>query len=358
MGTAENGTDDEFQFEVVKEIWKGYPLYIIKYGLRNLWLTLFDPGWSNPRYSKAGFNRQGVEFVGGAYGWGAYSTDTVTNISEKAAREHELYQLKLLPQPVIKFFDYLRNFHVSHFRQYVYITGIPMVIGWSLVLIFYIQKLANLKPLRYDLDRAKQQKLNISIILISMVLLYENAMTAWFSQPHFRYFHMMEPCRLLLIGLCVYLISQLGYLTRFKSYFVKKTARKESSFYLNVDASMCRNRGFVVIFAILLTLAFFASWVINIKENTWGNYQVTLKHAALISNSGERSDLSSAVMQKIPSCPYFKCSIEMQPSLLGVFSNEQKQNLELEYYCLRNNIYKVTKANFRDEKLLIEYDCY
>ncbi|NBQ48583.1 MAG: hypothetical protein EBU33_09050 [Sphingobacteriia bacterium] len=92
VGITSTDTDDEFQLNIVKEIWFGYPLYILKYGFRNLGLMLFDPGWSSPRYVKAQFSRQGLEFVGGGYGWGAFSADSVAGLGDRAAREHEFYQ--------------------------------------------------------------------------------------------------------------------------------------------------------------------------------------------------------------------------------------------------------------------------
>jgi len=358
VGVSVNNTDDEFHLNIVKEIWMGYPLYIIKYGLRNLGLMLFDPGWSSPRYVKAQFVRQGVEFVGSSYSWGAYSADSVANISERAAREHEFYQLKLLPSRIQTAFAQIKDFHRRHFRNYVYATSIIMIIGWILTFNFYLERVTGIIFISYDLSKDILNKLFASITLTSFVLIYESAMTAWFSQPHFRYFHMTESCRFIIVSLAVVLIFRLsifrGYILMYKVNNLLTNSKAKL-----FDNSLTNKRKAIIVFVCILNALALSIWAKDIIDNTWGERQINIINAYTSNDSGEKIYLDNDKKLKIEECNYFKCDITLQehyelPNLIDT----KNWNLIIEYHCKSRNEKRVSRSRKEGKISKIELNCY
>jgi len=353
QGIANSDTDDEFQFEIVKEIWTGYPLYIIKYGLRNLFLILFDPGWSNPRYSKAGFIRQGLEFVGSAYTFRAYSTDSVDHIGENAVREQELHQFRTISPKIQSFFISAKEWHVRNFRLYVYLSSIFIIIGWILCLMLLILKIFRSSFWENKFyEHEKIKNICLSIFFSSIILLYENIMTALFSQPHFRYFHITEAWRFAIIGFSIALMMELKPLKLINfSLFKKQDTR--SRFFLHY-------KKIFFIASILFSLSLITFWVKDIFSETHGTYQFSFLESKYV-NTKDTLPIDQITFKSISQCTLYKCTIEIpKESKLYSLSAAEKWQLEVKYQCknIRNPNPKTAYAKFLNEKYIIEYDCY
>lgn len=244
--------DDEWQLEIAKEIWIGYPGYIIKYGFRNLWKSLFDPGWLNPRYSTIGWSRQGLQFVPGEYGWGVMSSDSVyvqDLYGERAARDLEFHQLLTTPKFLQNTFFEIGQLHKKTFRSYVYISSVILIIGWVFALGFLFRNFFKSSKLSSFFESAFVSNASISIIIASELILYENAMTSWFSQPHFRYFHLTEPWRAIVIGFSISI-----FLFSLKHFFSKAT-----SFRLKIPKSN-----------VLLPFLLLRNWFVSLQRKHAG----------------------------------------------------------------------------------------
>lgn len=345
IGIAERDTDDEFQFEIVKEIWKGYPLYIIKYGFRNLFLTLFDPGWSNPRYSKDGFIRQGVEFMGSQYGWGVYSADTVDHISENSLREHEFHQFKVLPLVIKDLFLSIKKISDKHFRTYVYITSAIILSGWIIIIFLLLLKFLKYRNSTLNYDRI--YLISTSIVIVSVVLIYENTMTALFSQPHFRYFHITESWRFIIVGLTVSL-----YIELFSSISLQHL--KYPVMFHNISSyKSIFNKN--LIFSILISLLLILWWTIEIMKNTRGDYQV--KYIDSFYSDGINSfPTEITTIESLKNCKLYACKIKLSTdSQVYLYKTN---NLYVRYSCKSSKKEIMAKSYHENNSIYIDYNCY
>jgi hypothetical protein len=192
--------DDEFHFKVAMEIWRSHPWYIVEYSVRNLWHSLFDPGYSTPRYSTIGWGPMGNDFIPATQGWGVRSEDPVTQYGVRAAREMEYFPLKNQPPAVQRIFAEIENLWQNYYHVYVWTTAVPIMIAWMGVFMGAACWVVPRTGFCRVLKSAGVDKLVGPIIAASALLLYEDLATAMFSQPHYRYFHITEPWRLVVAG--------------------------------------------------------------------------------------------------------------------------------------------------------------
>lgn len=216
--------NDEFHYKVAIEIYKAHPWYVVEYTLRNLWHTVFDPGYGTPRYSTRGYGSTGLEFMPATQGWGVRSEDAVTAYGPRAAREMEYFQLKTQPAFVQRLFEGVQRLWLKSYRSYVWITSGLIIVAWVGVLLGALcWAIPGMRFCR-ALASIGINQLAAPIIAVSALLLYEDLATAMFSQPHHRYFHITEPWRLVVAGFGLILITRLV-----SSFWQTRVAAHEAS---------------------------------------------------------------------------------------------------------------------------------
>lgn len=205
-----NDPNDSLYRGVVKEIALSRPWYVFRYTLRNLWHTVFEPGYASTRYNTIGYHKTGIDFVPGLPSWGVNSADTAEQYGQGPERELEYYPLKSKSQVVQDFFNNLGTFWRVHYDRYIWVTSMPIMIAWIGAVFGALCWIVPGTALCRTLTEAGIGKLMPPLIAASAMLLYEDLATAMFSQPVYRYFHMTEPLRLVIGG---YGILMLGVFT-------------------------------------------------------------------------------------------------------------------------------------------------
>jgi hypothetical protein len=200
-------TNDQFYLSIAGEIARAYPLYIVEYSIRNLWHTLFDPGYATPRYSTIGFSKTGNDFVPATQGWGVHSEDPVTQFGSRAAREMEYFPLKDKPYFIRRIFTIIEFVWVKYFGLYVFVTSVLITIAWIGAVLGMLCLVFPRKKFCQAPTRAGFPKLAAPVIAASGLLVYQDLATAMFSQPVYRYFHMTEPLRLVIVGFGVAVVT-------------------------------------------------------------------------------------------------------------------------------------------------------
>ncbi len=203
--------NDRFYLDAAMEIARSKPWYVVQYSARNLWHSVFDPGYGFARYNAAGYQKYGIDFTPATQGWGARSEDSVAQYGARAAREMEYFQLKDQPYAIQQIFHAVERRYVKYFPKYLWIMSALIVAAWVGALA---GMLCWLVPRSMDcraLLMTGVDKLVAPVIAASALLLYEDLATAMFSQPNHRYFHMTEPLRLVIAGFgVVFLMSVLS----------------------------------------------------------------------------------------------------------------------------------------------------
>jgi hypothetical protein len=206
-----NGPNDQLYRGVVKEIALSHPWYVLQYTMRNLWHSLFDPGYASTRYNTRGYIKTGIDFVPGLPSWGVNSADSAAQYGSRPERELEYFPLMNKPQAVQTFFQRVGLFWRVHYDRYVWITSVPIMIAWIGAILgascWVVPGTAWCRTLTED----GINKLMAPLIATSATLLYEDLSTAMFSQPVYRYFHMTEPLRLVIGGYGVLMLGVFTY---------------------------------------------------------------------------------------------------------------------------------------------------
>jgi hypothetical protein len=200
-------TNDQFFLDVAKEIDESHPIYLVQYTLRNLWHSVFDPGYATTRYNVQGYLKTGNDFVPGTQGWGSVSEDPVTQYGHRAENEMRYFPLKTEPFVVQRAFDVVRILWFRNFPTYIWITSALIIIAWIGAMLGALCWLIPRSPFCGRIMKAAGlEKLMAPIIAVSALVLYEDLATAMFSQPVYRYFHLTEPLRLVIAGFGVALV--------------------------------------------------------------------------------------------------------------------------------------------------------
>jgi hypothetical protein len=205
-------TNDQFFLNVAKEIMRSNPWYVVQYSMRNLRHALFDPGYATTRYNTFGYGRMGKEFVPSAVGWGTYSEDPVTQYGSRAVKEMQYNPLKTTPSFIQKFFSNVELFHLKNYDRYISITTVLILAAWLAAGLGLLSRFFSHTKFFQPFKKMGIDKLAAPIIAVSALVIYEDLLTSLFCQPVYRYFHMTEPLRLVIVGFgVIFLTTLLSY---------------------------------------------------------------------------------------------------------------------------------------------------
>ncbi len=192
--------NDQFYLDVAKEIARSHPWYIVEYSMRNLWHAVFDPGYATTRYNVNGYGKTGNDFIPGSQGWGARSEDSVEQYGPRAVGEMKYFPLKSKSQIVQDFFHWVENRWIVHFHKYIWSTSLLIGVAWIGAVLGALSWVIPRARFCKTVKIAGIDKMMAPVIAASALMLYEDLATAMFSQPLYRYFHMTEPLRLVIVG--------------------------------------------------------------------------------------------------------------------------------------------------------------
>jgi hypothetical protein len=271
-------SNDQFYGKVAWEIARARPWYVVQYTARNLWHALFAPGYYASRYNVEGYQYHGFDFMPATQGWGIRSEDSVTHYGQRAAREMQYFPLKDKPDSVQRIFAAVEKVWLKYYQSYIRLTSVLIVVAW---LGAFVGMLCWVGPRTRScraLASAGINRLTAPIIGASAVLLYEDLATSMFSQATYRYFHITEPYRLVIVGFGVAVVMGLLSIvwpTRFAAIGASPTQPKRESVvstiqrYDLLDGYFGRRPAQWICLLVIVNVALFAWWTSSTIAHTW-----------------------------------------------------------------------------------------
>ena len=200
-------TNDQFFLDVAKEIMRAHPWYVVQYSMRNLKHALFDPGYATTRYNTQGFIHTGLEYPPKDLGFGHKSEDPVTQYGERAVKEMQYFPLNSAPMFVQKRFADIQQYYFQYYDKYVSITSLLIIVAWFGAGLGLLSRVFPNKKFFLAIKNMGIDKLTGPILVVSAWVFYEDLLTSLFCQPVYRYFHMTEPVRLVIVGFGVAVVA-------------------------------------------------------------------------------------------------------------------------------------------------------
>lgn len=262
--------NDQIFLKASLEVLRAYPWYFFAYTGRNLWHLLARPGFSHSRYDAIPFHPVGNNFPAGR--WEENWTDGLVHIKARAAREVIFEPLSIAPNFVVKRFHNIEKLWELSYQTMVVVTLALMVAAWLGVLVRFTLPFRPTSPRVVTLAEIfVRDGLAASIIAVSLLLLYNFAVTAAFVEPDYRYHHFMVLLRVLIAGYGLIVLSRLLNLRLAGTKLVRIVAkglaalRREDAF-AGVVSSHPRASTFAIG---MVTLALFAGWARFMAVHTW-----------------------------------------------------------------------------------------
>jgi hypothetical protein len=185
--------DDSALLQAALEIARVYPAMMLRYSARNLFHFIFEPGYSHTRYNFKPFSPVGLVFFPDQ---GPVAGD-VSSLPAKAARE--LNFDSLWPRPAL--LDWLlttvQELWLNLYRTEAAVLAYLMLATWAVAII----GLAGFDRLWSRRQNPIDRALVTSIVMTTLVFIYNAAVTAVFAEPDFRYREMVDLQAILIAGL-------------------------------------------------------------------------------------------------------------------------------------------------------------
>jgi hypothetical protein len=194
----ESEPNDRVFLKASWEIFSNYPLYVMRYTLRNMAVFLLTPGYKHSRYNIDPFGHEGLIFPPD-YGRLVGNNET-DGLEPRAVRELLFDPLSLAPRFVQLVYQRIESYWLAHYVHMIHITSVLMLLAWSGV-VAAIARVWLPIPVPPPLtDVVIGRAFSSSIVAATMLLLYNAAVTAAFAEPDYRYHHMIMLLRILIAG--------------------------------------------------------------------------------------------------------------------------------------------------------------
>lgn len=263
-------TNDQFFLNVAKEIMRAHPWYVVQYSMRNFRHALFSPGYATTRYNTVGYIYTGNQFIPAECSWGVYSADPVDGFGQRAVKEMQYFPLKTAPGFIQSLFAKIRIFYLTYFDRFVLISSLFIVIAWLAGLLGLLARFFPNKKFFQYLKKIGIDQLTPAIIAASALVVYEALMTSLFCQPVYRYFHLIEPLRLIVAGFGLAFIVSMLASFRIGKAMLFLTSRFTSVVqrYDWISSYFSDRRRKWVMLLIGLNVILFSSWVVSMLIHT------------------------------------------------------------------------------------------
>jgi hypothetical protein len=268
--------DDRIILNAALEIARAYPDLIIRYFLRNLYHFMFDPGYAHTRFNLNPFGQIGLHFYPAV---GELDAHELTVFKAQAAREVSFNPLPRQPDMVRYLFSEIHRGWENYFhREALRIVGVLMCVAWAaafagLTHMLFSQR-SRLTPQsefrRINVLAFADSRFVTCVIITSLLLGYNAAVTAMFAEPDFRYRDMAELQADLIAGFGLFSIQQLVgsiFIPIIGSESAKKLARAVS-FLRSLDIFQRFTTHQTAAFTIVMVLIVMVWWIIFMLQNT------------------------------------------------------------------------------------------
>lgn len=265
-------TNDQFFLSVAKEIMISNPMYVLKFTMRNMKHALFDPGYATTRYNTLGYGHVGNDFVPSAYGWGTHSEDPVGMYGQRAVNEMKYNPITTTPGFIKSLFKGVEAYYQKNFQAYVRITTVFILAAWIAALLGVLSQVFTKNKFLTRLREMGLVTLTGPIIIVSALVVYEDLLTSMFCQPVYRYFHLTEPLRLVVVGLGAAFLSYfvMPYMMRKRTNTVNAVKGFVATIQKRdlISNYFAERNGQWILFLISLNVVLFAWWVASMLANT------------------------------------------------------------------------------------------
>ncbi len=368
-------TNDQFSLEVAKEIARAYPWYIVRYGMRNLWHAVFDPGYATTRYNTLGFIKTGGEFPPGSAGWGVRSEDPVIQYGQRAAREMEYFPLKERSAAIQHLFASVEGRFLKYFHTYVWLTSVPIFLAWIGALLGLLCALFPRTRMCRVMTGTGALKITAPVIAATALLIYEDLATALFSQPVYRYFHMTEPWRLVIGGFgMVFAAKMVPYVQPWVAATEFAADRPWLSNSVStiqrldlLERYFSHRRAQWVLFLTALNMGLFAWWAISTKAHTEGPPPVEIVGATYGQNCrgldparpAENRVREGNVTNKVrETCIFYRCTILVDDAHWGDPAPGCAKDFSIAFRCRRDRWPRKASIAAPATGKTLEINCY
>lgn len=182
------------------EVARARPFYVISYIARNVWLLMFDPGWTHAQYSTLPLVKEGLHFpFGGATtaGWGVVAEPILSSTAL-----HEAAFLPLVRQPafVRHFYLAMEQVWARYYHSTTVILGILTCVTWVSTAIGLLARLFRSARLRRWSDLWLGDRVLTSSLAASILLVTNIGTTAVFVEALYRYDFSLLMLKFILAG--------------------------------------------------------------------------------------------------------------------------------------------------------------
>jgi hypothetical protein len=199
-GAAES---DQLMLRASFEIIEKYPIFFLRYSLRNTLVFLFHPGFAHTRYNVNPFNPVGLQFFPNLAG-----VDEEHDIAARALREVKLNISDAEPRWLRKWLiqrrDALGSWWRQHYQSFVEATAVLMVVSWLALIASAACALGRWRrggeACGIVALWSSQPGFLASLAAASMLLLYNAGVTGAFAEPDYRYHHFVMLLQVLISG--------------------------------------------------------------------------------------------------------------------------------------------------------------
>jgi hypothetical protein len=185
--------NDRVLLRAALEIARAHPAMMLRYPARNLFHFIFEPGYSHTRYNFKPFSPVGLVFFPSQ----SPVAGDVSSLPAQAARELNFDSLGPRPALLDWLLTTVQELWLNLYRTEAAILAYLMAATWAVAVIGLTGFDRLWARRKNPVDRA----LVASIVMTSLVFIYNAAVTAVFAEPDFRYREMVDLQAILIAGL-------------------------------------------------------------------------------------------------------------------------------------------------------------
>lgn len=265
--------DDRVLLAASLEIARTHPFMILRYSLRNFLHFIFAPGYAHTRYNFNPFSPVGLVF------FPTYSlvAPEFAQLPARAAREITFDSVSPRPRMIGSLLDAIQGIWAKLYRTEAFILTCLMIAAWITV-VARLAELRRVRPSRSHQDKVDSAMalpvadgLVRSVIIASLLFVYNAAVTSVFAEPDFRYREMVDLPAVLMAGLG---LATIPYWTGIASSpHCAAILAERCSHAVRLSRRWDVWQRFtamqLAMIAVGAAVAGFAAWTLFMLENTW-----------------------------------------------------------------------------------------
>jgi hypothetical protein len=265
--------DDHVLLAASLEIARTHPIMILRYCLRNFLHFIFAPGYAHTRYTFKPFSPVGLIFFPAT----SIVSPDFAQLPARAVREINFDSVSPRPQMIGWLLNVIQRVWAKLYRAEAFILACLMVAAWITVAA-RVAEPSRMWPSRLHLDKPDSAAALLladglvhSIIIASLLLIYNAAVTSVLAEPDFRYREMVDLPVVLIAGLGLATIPYWTSVASSRHRAAILTERWSHAVRLSRARDVWQRFTAMRLAMIVVGVAIagFASWALFMLKNTW-----------------------------------------------------------------------------------------